>query len=1167
MSKKSSKKDVHPGQLSLFDDFFSSLTINEGEVSFDELNRVIGELNKIKNRKKVEEEKRKREKKQEEALRKAKEEKEKREKHIQDVTTMDLPLDWENVFNSDSRTEGVHVDSISDGLIKSLSELGRVDIEYISAITSEDYKTVICALKGSIFQNPDTWNECFYKGWETSDEYLSGNLMRKWQKAKAANEKYNGYFRDNLKAIEAVLPPTVATKDIYITLGSPWVPTDIIDDFIEHIFKKKYEYSHKGVNVYAVKHDEITGTWEIPFKTRYYHSVTDTKTYGTDRLEALYILERTLNMKSVVVTDEVQCLANASGKKRVVNKEETILAIEKQQKMIEEFQKWVWKNKERKERLEIIFENQFSCVRRRIFDGSFLEFPNMSQDIKLYPYQKNAVARILFSPNTLLAHDVGSGKTYIMIAAAMELRRMGLSKKNLFVVPNNIVGQWCDIFKTMYPTAKLLAVEPKLFTPSKREKMLEKMRDEDFDGIIMAYSCFEQIPLSQKFYMSQLQDTQERIREMVKDSKKNTRRLLNQREKITKKLSELSATLNMLSNDIYFDELGITRLFVDEAHNYKNVPIETKTDRVLGISGGGSKKCTDMLNKVRMIQRNDGGVVMATGTPITNSITDAFVMQKYLQNGELGLLDLQNFDSWIGMFAERVTEFEIDVDTSSYRLATRFAKFHNLTELTSLFSQIADFHQLDETNGIPEFDGYSDALIAKTPEFADYLNDISHRADAVRQGLVQRTMDNMLKITTDGRKAALDLRLVSPNACFTYQSKVARCAENVFNIYQKTSGTQLIFCDSSTPKAGFNVYDEMKGLLSYMGIPINEIAYVHDATTEAKRSQLFNMMRKGEIRVLIGSTFKLGIGVNVQDKLIAIHHLDVPWRPADMTQREGRILRQGNENSKVFIYRYITEGSFDAYSWQLLETKQRFITGLLSGSYTERDGTDIEDTVLNYAEVKALAVGNPLVKKRVETANELTRYLVLQRKLVESRIRLEKELFELPSQIAHQKSLIEKAQNDQVFYKEYKKSMPIAITTAEKNAEAAERKNIREIIFDAVQKNELKNEETNLIAYRGFQVILPTNMRREKPFIWLQRTGRYYVELGDTEVGGLIRIDNFLDNFEMHIEKLRDRLADMSERDKHIRSELESKKSYTEKIEELKLELENLDEKLGVNKK
>ena len=839
-------------------------------------------------------------------------------------------------------------------------------------------------------------------------------------------------------------------------------------------------------------------------------------------------------MKSVAVTDEVQCATNASGKKRVINKDETVLAIEKQQKMIAEFQKWVWKDEKRKERLETIFENNFSCVRRRIFDGSFLDFPTMSPEVQLYPYQKNAAARILFSPNTLLAHEVGSGKTYVMIAAGMEMRRMGLSKKNLYVVPNNIVGQWQNIFLSMYPAAKLLTVEPKSFTPSKREKMLEKICDEEFDGIIMAYSCFEQIPLSQKFYVDQLQDTLARIKEIAEDTKKNTSKLQKQKEKISKQLAELTVTLGMLSGDVYFDDMGITRLFVDEAHNYKNVPVETKTDRVLGIKNGGSKKCADMMNKVRTVQKSGGGVVMATGTPITNSITDAFIMQKYLQNGELGLLDLQNFDSWIGMFAERVTEFEIDVDTSSYRLATRFAKFHNLPELTSLFSQIADFHQLDQTNSIPDFDGYSDALVAKTQDFSDYLHDISVRADAVRHGHVARTTDNMLKITTDGRKAALDLRLISTKYGFTYQSKAARCAENVFKIYQNTAGTQLIFCDTSTPKAGFNMYDEMRRLLTRMGIPNNEIAYVHDAVSESKRSLLFEMMRKGQIRVLIGSTFKLGMGVNVQDMLIAVHHLDVPWRPADMTQREGRILRQGNKNPKVEIYRYITEGSFDAYSWQLLETKQRFITGLLSGTYTERDGTDIEDTVLNYAEIKALAVGNPLVKKRVETANELSRYLTLQRKLVETRLRLEKELRELPSQIAYQNGLIESARKDKGYYDSYIHSLPVPATTAEKNEEAAKRKGIREMIFAAIKTNELKTAESMLMMYRGFQIVLPANMKKEKTFIWLQRSGRYYVELGDTEVGALIRIDNFLDSLDTHIDKLSSILADMSEREKYI---------------------------------
>ena len=1170
MAKDNNERNIFEDDaplVSLFDGLLDSLESDLISVPSSAITKMLNRLSKARDNAKEQEEKKRR--KELEAKRKAEEEKKRQEAHIAEVTSMDLPLDWENVFNTDSRTQGVHADSVSDGLIMSLSNLAKVDIEYISAITGEDYKTVISALKGSIYQNPETWNECFYKGWETSEEYLSGNLVRKWQIAKEANGKYKGYFSDNLKAIEAVLPPTVATKDIYITLGTPWVPTDIIDDFISHMFSRSRDYAELD-SYYRVKHDEITGTWEVPIKSRYHHSVTSTKTYGTDRLEALYILEKTLNMKSVAVMDEVSCRTNASGKKRVINKEETVLAIEKQKKMIREFQNWVWRDDRRKERLETIFENKFSCVRRRVFDGSFLRFPTMSADIRLYPYQKNAVARILFSPNTLLAHDVGSGKTFIMIAAGMELRRMGLSKKNLYVVPNNIVGQWKSIYHSMYPSAKLLVVEPKSFVPAKREAVLKKLRDEDHDGIIMAYSCFEQIPISKQYYYDELCEAREQLRSLLQDVKKNTARLRNQDKKLTKELAELAVAINALSSEICFDELGVTRLFVDEAHNYKNVPIETKIDKVLGISASGSKKCADMLDKVHIVQKSGGGVIMATGTPITNSVTDAYVMQKYLQSGELALLDLQSFDSWIGMFAERVTEFEIDVDTSGYRLATRFSKFHNLPELTTLFSQIADFHQLDSSNGVPDFNGYSDALIAKTQDFADYLEDISVRAEQVRSGIVSRTDDNMLKITTDGRKAALDIRLVEPASGFTYQSKVARCAEKVFEIYTATGArksTQLIFCDSSTPKAGFNVYDEVKTLLVHMGIPQEKIAFVHDANTEAKRSKLFAAMRRGDIRVLIGSTFKLGLGVNVQDKLIAVHHLDVPWRPADMTQREGRILRQGNENKEVQIYRYITEGSFDAYSWQLLETKQRFITGLLSGSYTERSGADIEDTVLNYAEIKALAIGDPLVKERVETANELNRHLTLQRKFLDNRIRLEGELREIPARLANQERLIQNANADKQFYDEHKKSLPVPINTAQKEALAAKRKAFREMLFAAVAENELNTAETVLTDYMGFKIILPANMKKEKPYIWLQRSGRYYIELGDTAVGALIRIDHFLDNFHQHINKLCEGLESLSEREKSINAELSEKEGYTDQIATLKARLEKIDKKLGVDKK
>lgn len=1168
MSKNKSTDDF--SRLGLLD----MLTGVDGNFSSAEIKAAIDKLRKAKLAAERREELEEYRKEKREAARKAAEEKAQKEAHVREVTCMDLPLDWENVFNRDVRTQGVHADSISDGLVYSLSNLGRVDIEYISSITGEDYKTVIGALKGSIYQNPETWGECFYKGWETSEEYLSGNMMRKWKAAKEADKEYNGYFADNIKAIEKVLPPTVATKDIYVTLGSPWVPADIIDDFIEHLLGdwRRYWYSINDEEDFHTKHDELTGTWEIPFKSRYNHDVKVTRTYGTDRINALHILERTLNMKSVAVTDEVVCNTNSSGKKRVINQSETILAIEKQNKIIKAFQKWVWEDERRKERLEVIFENNFSCVRRRIFDGSFLRFPDMSPAINLYPYQKDAVARILFTPNTLLAHDVGAGKTYVMIAAAMEMRRMGLSEKNMFVVPNNIVGQWKNIFYAMYPSANILCVEPKSFAPSKRESVLERIRDEDFDGIIIAYSCFEQIPLSKEYYQNQLIDEQELIAEIAGKKNKASSRLKKKQEAVSKALSELAVAMDDLYNGVYFDDLGITRLFVDEAHNFKNVPIETKADKVLGISASGSKKCQDMMDKVRMVQKkNDGaGVVFATGTPITNSITDAFIMQMYLQSGELAMLDLQSFDSWIGMFAERSTEFEIDVDTSSYRLATRFSKFHNLPELTSLLSSIADFHQVDTSVGIPQIDGYADALVSKTNEFADYLKDISQRAEDVRKGYVSRKDDNMLKITTDGRKAALDLRLVDPNAMFTYQSKVARCVENVADIYFRTTAqksVQIIFCDTSTPKTGFNIYDEVKTMLQSKGIPADKIAFIHDAETEAQRNAMFAEVRNGDIRVLLGSTFKLGLGVNIQDKLIALHHIDVPWRPADMTQREGRILRQGNTNSKVQLFRYITEGSFDAYSWQLLETKQRFITGLLSGSLTERSGTDIEDTVLDYAEVKALAVGNPLVKERVETANELSRYLTLQCKLVESRIRMEKELLEMPGKKSNQENNILGCEADIAYYTGWKQANPAPSDNKVKKDVAEKRKQLRDYIHSSLMGYVLEPKEKILMTYRGFEIILPVNMTREKPYVWLKRNGRYYVELGDTNTGNLIRIDNFLDDLQTHLDKLNKGLAKLWERERQLKEELRKEESFSDEIENCRQKLEKLDKKLGVDKK
>lgn len=1081
--------------------------------------------------------------------------------HVEEVTSMDLPLGWENVYDTDESTNGIIVESVADGLIKSLNNLNVVDIEYISTISGKDYKTVIQELKGSIYQNPDTWGECFFMGWETADEYLSGNILEKYQSAVIANEDYNGYFQANVDALEKIIPKSLTEKEIYVTLGSPWVPVEIIESFLRTHFKARKRYAwiaDTATADYTVRHDEVTGTWEVESK---YYVLPDYETeerYGTTRRTPLDILCRTLNMQSVAVYDSKHSNLTKSGKVSVLNKEETVLALEKQKVLIADFQNWIWKIPARKKRLLDIYEKKYLSMKQRYFDGSFLEFPNMNPEIQLYPYQKNAVARILFTPNTLLAHDVGSGKTFVMVAAGMELRRTKQSSKNLYVVPNNLLGQWKDIFLSMYPQANLLVIEPKDFTPAKREACLEDIRDNDYDGIIMTYTQFNQIPISISCKLEMLNLDLEKLRQSKENPKKHTERVQRRIEKLRDLQTEL--LMKKREEGVCFDDLGITRLFVDEAHNFKNVPIDTKIDKVMGISKTGSTKCQDMMDKVRIVQHQNlgKGVVFATGTPITNSITDAYIMQSYLQGGQLALLDLQNFDSWIGMFAERSTNFEIDVDTSTYRLATRFCKFHNIPELTAMLANIADFHQADGAEGVPIHNGYRDITVRKTPSFEEYLKYISKRAEVVRNGRIARTEDNMLKITTDGRKAALDLRLVNNKASFTVMSKVFYCAERVANIYKDTANkksTQLVFCDTSTPKDSFNIYDELKALLIKMKVKEEEIAFVHDAATEAKREKLFAKVRKGEIRVLIGSTFKLGLGVNVQDKLIAVHHLDVPWRPADMVQREGRILRQGNENAVVELYRYVTEGSFDAYSWQLLETKQRFIADLLSGTAQEREGSEVDDTVLSYAEVKALAVGSPLIRERVELSNELSRYQILQKKNIATRLQYEKELAKIPAEIERLKDRIPKCREDADFYAENKREYDVE-----------ERKEIRQIIHAATHADEPTKTEKKIVEYQGFSVVVPERVSVVHPIIYLRRAGQYFVELTVTELGGMTRIDRCLDELDKRYEDMTKKLDDIIVRQKFMQAELLKEENFVDTIEDLKHRIQDIDRRLGVDK-
>ena len=1167
------------------------LTNEDLDIAIDSLKLAGLEIKELEERRRLEEnaEKIKREvdlKNQRKKLRAEREARKKlaiEEKHIQEVTSMELPTDYQNTYINEENNK--HTDSTFDALMYSLDTLGMVDIEYIASLTGEDLKTVINNLKGSIYQNPLYWGEVFYKGWETSDEYLSGNLMHKYEVAKEANEKYHGYFENNITALEGIIEPEIATKDIYVTIGSPWLPTDIIDEFITYLaFKNditskeaKEYYLQCSSSEYATRHDEYTGIWEIPFKTRFrtsqFHGLFEQQNfhiYGTERMDMLYILESTLNMRTISISDVI----DVQNKKRVINQEETIKALEKQKYMIETFQKWIWEDEERSQRIQAAYCRKYGNIRCRKFDGRYLELPGLNKEITLYPYQKNAIARILSSPNTLLAHKVGAGKTFTMICAGMELRRLGKSKKNMYVIPNNIITQWNSTFLKLYPNAKLLIVNNKNFSPKKRTDTLNKIKNEDYDAILITYSCFDMLSLSSKFYEDLYTKRKETLSKAAKKFA-STAKIEKKIKTINEALEKIKKSYNETPLIMPFDELGINTLFVDEAHNYKNIDLDSRISSVKGVANSGSTKGNSMLDKVHCVQRmnNGGRIVFATGTPITNSISDIYVMQKYLQEGELYYQNILTFDAWVGMYAQKTTDFEIDVDSNNYHLVTRFSKYCNIPELSSTLSSITDFYQNNDNQEIPVLDGYSDSLSNGSQEFKDYLKEISNRADDIHKKRVSVKEDNMLKLTTDGRKAALDMRLIDTAFGLEPESKVFRCATNVFNLYEKNPNcTQLVFCDFSTPKDGFNLYDELKKLLIGFGIEEKRIAFIHNATSDDKKDEIFKKMNDSELSVLIGSTAKMGHGMNVQKHLLAIHHLDVPWRPSDMVQREGRILRQGNENSKVYIYRYITKASFDAYSWQLLETKQRFISQIMSGYTTFREGGEIDDAVLNYAEVKALAVDNPLIKKRVEVCNELEKYRILQKDYIEDKQKKEQIIRDLPLRIEEEKKRIDNCDLDIEAYQKEKvdyKNMPYLV-----------QKDIRERIYQAVKANQNNSQAVEVLTYQGFKVVVPaymiprmtTNKDIDEdngkshliPYIHLIKNNTYYLEI-ESEVGITTRLNNFLESLSKTKEKYMSVLEELKNRYETTKLELEKKnEGYSSKIELFESELEKVNRELGM---
>lgn len=946
----------------------------------------------------------------------------------------------------------------------------------------------------------------------------------------------------------------ITYKDIEVSLGVPWISVGIVNEFVYHILDmgnpeiyKRYKGWLEN-HPYIVRYEEVTGNWSLRYKDYFSEGNSNSLIkYGIESYNALYIIEATLNLREIRLKD-------SRGR---YDETATIAALEKQRLICEEFKAWIFKDEDRIWAVEEAYNALFDGLNVAKFDGSKLSFPDMNPDIVLYDYQKDAVQKIISSPNTLLAFDVGAGKTYIMAAAAMLMRKSGVSRKNMFVVPNNIVGQWELMFTWLFPSAKVLTIEPKSFRKEVREKLLGQACDGDYDAIIVAYSCFEMIPLSKDYIFGQLNMRIEFLQSQIKSLRSlgyewGEAPLEREIKYVTNSLHELAKGTAENMSEITFDKLGVNTLFIDEAHNFKNIPIRTNLKNLRGINVIGSKKCLDLLEKVWCVQHSNGGrgAVFATGTPLCNSISDVYAMQMYLQHDLLQARRLDRFDNWVKTFARPEQMCEIDVNSSGFRFVRRFSKFFNLTELSMLFSQVSVFYAMDKT-GLPEIQEYSDTVIEPSENFSAYMQELVARTEQIRAKKVVSTQDNMLKVTTDGRKAALDLTLVDSVQQYDKSSKIVNCVENVVGIYKKYSGcTQLIFCDYSTPKGlNFNVYDELKSRLTSCGIPQREIAFIHSCKDEAAKLELYAKFNSGEVRVIIGSTFKLGIGANVQRKLKAVHHIDVPWRPADMVQREGRILRRGNENSEVIIFRYILRGSFDAYSWQILQTKQRFISQFLCGSGYMRTASDLENNVLTYAEVKALALSDPRMKTLAEKENELRNLRVLYMQECETKERLMLEKSELEKSIPERQSeLLQTTENKKYIESFNKSELKEHITSA------------CELLKDV---NMFVPKAEAVAEICGFSVFVPTKQSEKKPYIILSRGGvNYMVEIGQMAVGNVRRFVNFFTNFSKQVELKRQAAEDCSARLAEVERQMALPCEYDKKLAAATEEYDNLLAKL-----
>ena len=1067
------------------------------------------------------------------------------------------------------KTEITSVDNANDALIVSLSEKARVDITFMQKLCNMDMDKMLKDLEGEIFNVPEYGEP---NQWVTADEYLSGNVREKLKIAEHFAET-DERFNVNVKYLKEVQPKDLSASEISVRLGSTWIPPEDIKVFIEYLLNPS-NYACQNINVH---YNEATSEWWIEGKNYDKYNIKATNTYGTGRASAYKIIEDSLNLKDTRIYDYYE---DENGKRVAeLNKKETAIAQAKQEQIKLAFEEWIWKDPERRERLTKVYNERFNSIRPREYDGSHISFDGMNPEITLRKHQVNAIARILYGGNTLLAHEVGAGKTFEMVAAAMESKRLGLCNKSLFVVPNHIVEQFGQEFLQLYPSANVLVTTKKDFETANRKKFCSRIATGDYDAIIISHSQFEKIPMSVERQVTIIQKQIEDITLGIQDLKNNNgeRFSIKQMEKTKKSLETRLAKLNDTSRKddvVTFEELGVDRIFVDEAHYYKNLFLYTKMRNVGGIAQTEAQKSSDLFMKCRYLDELTGGkgVIFATGTPISNSMVELYTMQRYLQYGELEKRHLQQFDAWASTFGETVTAIELSPEGTGYRAKTRFAKFFNLPELMALFKEVADIQTSEMLNLPVPKANYHNVVIEPSEIQKELVKDLSERAEKIRNRMVDSSVDNMLKITNDGRKLALDQRLTNDMLEDFEHSKVATCADNIYSIWDKTSedkSAQLVFCDLSTPHndGKFNVYDDLKTKLIDRGIPEEEIAFIHDANTDARKQELFNKVRRGQVRVLIGSTQKMGAGTNCQDRLIALHDLDCPWRPSDLIQRSGRIIRQGNKNPEVDIYRYVTEGTFDAYLYQLVENKQRFISQIMTSKTPVRFAEDIDETALSYAEIKALAAGNPDIIEKTELDTQVAKLKLLKQNYLSEKYELEDKVIKYyPNEIKRLENRIEDMKEDiEVFNNNNTPDNSFEKMNI-KGTNFTERKEAGEKIIE-ICKSMTNPEPLEIGEYKGFKIILSFDTMDRKFYASMKNNLSYKTELGSDPSGNITRIDNVLNGIETRLSGVENNLEDTKKNYESAKKEIEKPFPQEEELKTKSKRLDELNIKLNLNNK